>query len=80
MNATTKKLNEKVEAYGAKGMKSTPWRKVFKNLASLDRWVEKTGAEVYGVRDYGDRFARGMATSVRHKTAFGITPLMPHTV
>jgi len=46
------KLADRVEAYGVKGMKSTSWRKVFKNLAALDKWVEQTGAEVYGVRDY----------------------------
>jgi len=45
-------LADRVEAYGVKGMKSTSWRKVFKNLAALDKWVEQTGAEVHGVRDY----------------------------
>lgn len=41
---------EKVEAYGVKGMKSTPWRKVFKSIEAVFVWAEKNGAEVYGVR------------------------------
>jgi hypothetical protein len=41
------KENEKVEAHGVKGMKSTPWRKVFKNLEALDAWCEKNDAEVH---------------------------------
>lgn len=40
-----------IEAHGVKGMKSTPWRRVFKSADALNRWVEKTGAEVYAVRD-----------------------------
>ncbi len=53
MKATTSdQLAARVEAYGVKGMKSTSWRRVFKDLAALDKWVEKTGAEVHGVRDY----------------------------
>ncbi|MEI6036090.1 MAG: hypothetical protein WCS65_17635 [Verrucomicrobiae bacterium] len=49
---TSNQLAARVEAYGVKGMKSTSWRLVFKNLAALDKWVEQTGAEVHGVRDY----------------------------
>lgn len=41
------KNNEKVEAYGVKGMKSTKWRKVFKNLDALNDWCEKNDAEVH---------------------------------
>jgi hypothetical protein len=41
------KDNEKVEAHGVKGMKSTPWRKIFKNLDALNAWVEKNDAEVH---------------------------------
>jgi hypothetical protein len=40
-----------IEAYGVKGMKSTPWRKTFKSAEALDAWVEKHGAEVYGIRE-----------------------------
>lgn len=41
------KENEKVEAHGVKGMKSTPWRKIFKNLDALNAWCEKNDAEVH---------------------------------
>jgi len=40
----------KVEAYGVKGMKSTPWRKFFKSLEEMEKWTEKHDAEVHGVR------------------------------
>lgn len=42
--------DEPIEAYGVKGMKSTPWRKIFKNVDALNKWVEKNDAEVYGTR------------------------------
>jgi hypothetical protein len=38
-----------IEAHGVKGMKSTPWRKTFKSVEALNAWVEKNGAEVYGI-------------------------------
>lgn len=41
----------KIEAYGVKGMKSTKWRKTFKNQAAMDKWVEKNDAEVQGTRE-----------------------------
>jgi hypothetical protein len=40
-----------IEAYGVRGMKSTPWRKMFKSLEALNAWVEKNDAEVYATRD-----------------------------
>jgi hypothetical protein len=36
-----------IEAHGVKGLKSTPWRKIFKDEAALNRWVEKNGATVH---------------------------------
>lgn len=41
-----------IEAYGVKGMKSTPWRKTFKHRAALDAWVEKGDGdiELHGTR------------------------------
>jgi hypothetical protein len=39
-----------VEAYGVKGMKSIPWRKIFKNSEALNKWVEANDAEVHGTR------------------------------
>jgi hypothetical protein len=44
-------MGKKIEAYGVKGMKSKPWRKIFKNVEKLNDWVEKNGAEVYATRD-----------------------------
>lgn len=38
-----------IEAYGVKGMKSTPWRKTFKSVEALNAWVEKSGAEVHAI-------------------------------
>jgi type II secretory pathway component PulM len=40
-----------IEAHGVKGMKSTPWRKTFKSIEALNAWVEKTGAEIYAIRE-----------------------------
>lgn len=40
-----------IEAYGAKGLKSTPWRKKFRNADALNRWVEANDAVVYGTRE-----------------------------
>ena len=47
MKATT----PSIEAYGVKGMKSTPWRKTFKSAEALTAWVEKNDAEVHGIRE-----------------------------
>lgn len=41
----------RIEAYGVKGLKSTPWRKTFKDCAALYAWTQKNDAEVYGQRD-----------------------------
>ena len=40
-----------IEAYGVKGMKSVPWCEKFKSIEALNAWVEKTGAEVYAIRE-----------------------------
>lgn len=47
----TKQTAPKIEAYGAKGMKNTPWRKTFKTREALLAWCEKNDAEVYGTRE-----------------------------
>ena len=46
--------NDKIEAYGVKGMKSSPWRKVFKNQKEFDKWMEKNegNVEVHGMRKH----------------------------
>jgi hypothetical protein len=45
---------DKIEAYGVKGMKSTPWRKVFKNQKEFEKWLDKNegNVEVQGTRKY----------------------------
>jgi type II secretory pathway component PulM len=40
-----------IEAYGVRGMNSTPWRKIFKTTKALNAWIEKHNAEVHGIRD-----------------------------
>jgi hypothetical protein len=42
-----------IEAYGVRGMKSTPWRKKFKNQAAFEKWLDSTegDVEVYGTRE-----------------------------
>ena len=42
---------DRVDAYGVKGMKSTPWRKTFRNSDALLAWAEKHGAEIYATCD-----------------------------
>jgi hypothetical protein len=46
--------NDKIEAYGVKGMKSTPWRKVFKNQKEFEKWLDRNegNVEVHGTRKY----------------------------
>jgi hypothetical protein len=39
-----------LEAYGVKGLKSTPWRKSFKDFDALQRWAEKNDAEIHAYR------------------------------
>lgn len=46
--AAKKPKEPKVEAYGVKGMKSTKWRKIFKNAAALNQWCDANGADVHG--------------------------------
>ena len=43
--------NKRIEGYGVKGMKSTPWRKVFKNAEALNQWIERNDAECHGTRE-----------------------------
>lgn len=40
----------RIEAHGVKGMKSTQWRKTFKNSDALNAWAEKNDAQVHGTR------------------------------
>jgi hypothetical protein len=34
-----KPKNEKIEVYGVKGLKSSSFRKIFKNQAALEKWL-----------------------------------------
>ena len=51
--ATKKADTKKIEAYGVKGAKSTPWRKTFKNQEAFEKWCDKNEGdiEVQGQRD-----------------------------
>ena len=44
---------KKIEAYGVKGMKSQPWRKVFPSQEAFEKWLEKNegNVEVQGTRE-----------------------------
>jgi hypothetical protein len=44
-------VGQPVEAHGVKGMKSTAWRKTFRSPAALNAWLEKTGAQMLGMRE-----------------------------
>ena len=46
-----KQTANRVEAYGAKGMKSTPWRKEFKSVEAAYEWAETHDAMIHGVRE-----------------------------
>jgi len=41
------------EAYGVRGIKSTPWRRVFKTQKAFETFMDKNegNIEVYGTRD-----------------------------
>ena len=41
---------DRVEAYGVKGMKSTPWRRTFPHFGALQKWADKNNAEIHGTR------------------------------
>lgn len=44
------KQKHTIEAYGVKGVKSTQWRKSFKDADALNKWAAANDAEVYGTR------------------------------
>jgi hypothetical protein len=46
----------KIEICGVKGMNSTPFRKIFKNQAAMEKWIEKNDGdvEVHGYREVSD--------------------------
>ena len=59
---STEADNKKIEAYGVRGMKSTPWRKTFKNYEALDRWVtaQQGNVEVHATRQLEESDPSGL--------------------
>jgi len=47
------KNDEKIEAYGVKGMNNISWRKIFLSVKDLNKWVDKNDATVNGTRKIG---------------------------
>ena len=43
-------MNGKIEAHGVKGLESKPWRRTFRSLAALRRWVDENDAQIWGTR------------------------------
>ena len=70
-DADTKHADKPVEAYGVKGVKSTPWRKKFKNQVAFEEWMDKQEGdiEVYGTRE--DSFSARMDSVEFDRNAYG---------
>lgn len=47
----SKEKKPRIEAYGVKGMSNAKWRKTFKDVDALNKWVEANDAEVQGQRE-----------------------------
>lgn len=47
------KIEPRIEAYGVKGIKSRSWRKIFKNQAAFEKFLDQNAGdiEVYGTRE-----------------------------
>jgi hypothetical protein len=61
--------NHTIEAHGIRGMKSTPWRKTFKNHEHLSDWADKNDSvEVHATRDL-DQAKRGNLSPAMRKEA-----------
>lgn len=52
------KKGHTIEAYGRKGMKNAMWRKMFKNQAELEKWLDDNDATLEGSRDLDDNEKR----------------------
>lgn len=44
-----------IEAYGVKGMMSKSWRKTFRTVEAMCKWVEIHDAEIIGTRHLEER-------------------------
>jgi hypothetical protein len=64
-----------IEAYGIKGMKSTPWRKRFKSHEAFEKWLDNTedDVEVLGTREVNlnDSLTKEGRGEVRHHQIYG---------
>ena len=60
-----------VEAYGVKGVKSTPWRKTFKNQKAFEQWLEK---------NEGDVEVQGTRKAQDTTTQYATPPRKPHVL
>jgi hypothetical protein len=67
--------NKKIEAHGVHGMKSKPWRKVFKNQAAFEAWLEKHegDVEVHGARDVEEGVAEDLDANQKRVGQLGPT-------
>ena len=66
--------NTKVEAFGVKGMKSTQWRKVFKDWAAFEKWLEKMDGdvEVHGTARLDQSISEGKKADGEEMEAYGV--------
>jgi hypothetical protein len=46
-----KEKKKGIEAYGVKGMESTPWRQTFTSSEALMKWAKQNNAEIQGTRE-----------------------------
>jgi hypothetical protein len=65
-----KETSKHIEAYGVKGLKSTPWRGTFKSPEALTKWAEQHDAEVHAVSEVEPPVPR--RTKARFKAALRV--------
>lgn len=61
----------KIEAKGVKGMKSTPWQKVFSSQKAFEQWLEKNSGdyEVHATREIPSAFGPSPADKLSIKSS-----------
>jgi hypothetical protein len=67
--------NKKIEAHGVHGMKSKPWRKVFKNQTAFEAWLEKNegNVEVHGTREVEEQVEEDLDANQKRVGQLGPT-------
>jgi hypothetical protein len=67
--------DKKIEAHGVHGMKSKPWRKVFKNQAAFQAWLEKHDGdvEVHGTREVEEQVEEDLDANQKRVGQLGPT-------